>query len=115
MSSEGQQSVTSNNTTPSSNLFKVAATIIAITAVILALYNPLKTAFLRQLPKTQTVALYNTTKPTMASASPLEIVKRPCNARGHPDHTITAGSIPSTHSHLRTTTTLAMRTSGPFA
>jgi redox-sensitive bicupin YhaK (pirin superfamily) len=87
MSSKEQQSVTSNNTTASSNLFKVAATIIAITAVILAFYNPLKTAFLRQLPKTQTAALSNTTKRTMATTtSPLKIVKRPWNARGHADH-----------------------------
>ncbi|KAM0709132.1 hypothetical protein Q7P35_003168 [Cladosporium inversicolor] len=87
MSSKIQQSVTSNNTTASSNLFKVAATIIAITAVILAFYNPLKTAFLRQLPRTQTAALSNTTKRTMATTtSPLKIVKRPWNARGHADH-----------------------------
>ncbi|GAB7332097.1 hypothetical protein MBLNU13_g03982t1 [Cladosporium sp. NU13] len=87
MSSKEQQSVTSNNTTASSNLFKVAATIIAITAVILAFYNPLKTAFLRQLPKTQTATLFNTTKRTMATTtSPLKIVKRPWNARGHADH-----------------------------
>lgn len=87
MSSKEQQSVTSNNTTASSNLFKLAATIIAITAVILAFYSPLKTAFLRQLPKTQTAALSNTTKRTMATTtSPLKIVKRPWNARGHADH-----------------------------
>ena len=87
MSPKEQQSVTSNNTTASGNLFKVAATIIAITAVILAFYNPLKTAFLRQLPKTQTAALSNTTKRTMATTtSPLKIVKRPWNARGHADH-----------------------------
>lgn len=87
MSSKEQQSVTSNNTTASGNLFKVAATIVAITAVILAFYNPLKTAFLRQLPKTQTAALSNTTKRTMATTtSPLKIVKRPWNARGHADH-----------------------------
>lgn len=87
MSSKEHQSVTSNNTTTSSNLFKVAATIIAITAVILAFYNPLKTAFLRQHPKTQTAALSNTTKRTMAiSTSPLKIIKRPWNARGHADH-----------------------------
>lgn len=87
MSSKEQQSVTSNNTTASGNLFKVAATIIAITAVILALYNPLKTAFQRQLPRTQTAALSNTTKRTMTTTtSPLKIVKRPWNARGHADH-----------------------------
>jgi redox-sensitive bicupin YhaK (pirin superfamily) len=87
MSSKEQQSVTSNTTTASSNLFKVAATIVAITAVILAFYNPLKTAFLRQLPKTQTAAISNTTKRTMATTtSPLKIVKRPWNARGHADH-----------------------------
>lgn len=87
MSSKEQQSVTSNNTTAPSNLFKAAATIIAIAAVILAFYNPLKTAFLRQLPKTQTAALSNTTKRTMATTtSALKIVKRPWNARGHADH-----------------------------
>lgn len=86
MSSKEQQPVTSNTTT-SSNLFKVAATIVAIAAVILALYNPLKTAFLRQLPKSQTAALSNTTKRTMASStSPLKIVKRPWDARGHANH-----------------------------
>ena len=87
MSSKEQQPVISNNTTASGNPFKVAATIIAITAVILAFYNPLKTAFLRQLPKTQTAALSNTTRRTMATTtSPLKIVKRPWNARGHADH-----------------------------
>lgn len=87
MSSKEQQSVTSNNNTASSKLFKVAATIIAITAVILAFYSPLKTAFLRQLPKTQTAAISNTTKRTMSTTtSPLKIVKRPWNARGHADH-----------------------------
>ena len=87
MSSKEQQSITSNNTTASSNLFKAAATIIAIAAVTLAFYNPLKTAFLRQLPKTQTAALSNTTKRTMATTtSALKIVKRPWNARGHADH-----------------------------
>jgi redox-sensitive bicupin YhaK (pirin superfamily) len=86
MSSKEQQPVTSNNA-PSSNLFKVAATIIALAAVILALYNPLKTAFLRQTPKSQTAPLLNTTKRTMATInSPLKIVKRPWNARGHADH-----------------------------
>lgn len=84
MSSKEQQPVTTN-TTPSNNLFKVAATVIAIAAVILALYNPLKTAFLRQLPKSQTAALSNTTKRTMAT-SPLKIVKRPWDARGHANH-----------------------------
>jgi len=84
MSSKEQQPVSSNT---SSNLFKVAATVIAIAAVILAFYNPLKTAFLRQLPKSQLAALSNTSKRTMATTtSPLKIVKRPWNARGHADH-----------------------------
>lgn len=87
MSSKEQQSVTSNNATTSTNLFKLAATIVAIAAVILAFYNPLKTAFLRQLPKSQTAAISNSTKRTMATTtSPLKIVKRPWNSRGHADH-----------------------------
>jgi redox-sensitive bicupin YhaK (pirin superfamily) len=84
MSSKEQQPVSSNT---SSNLFKVAATVIALAAVILAFYNPLKTAFLKQLPKSQTAALSNPTKRTMSTTtSPLKIVKRPWNARGHADH-----------------------------
>ena len=77
----------SNTTTPSNNLFKLAATLVAIAAVILAFYNPLKNAFFRQLPKTQTAAFSNTTTRTMAtSASNLKIQKRPWNGRGHADH-----------------------------
>ena len=77
----------SNTNTPSNNLFKLAATLIAIVAVILAFYNPLKNAFLRQLPKTQAVAFSNTTTRAMAtSTSPLKIQKRPWNGRGHADH-----------------------------
>jgi redox-sensitive bicupin YhaK (pirin superfamily) len=84
MSSKEQQPVTSNT---SSNFFRVAATVIAITAVILAFYNPLKTAFLRHLPKSQTAALSNTTTRTMATTtSPLKIVKRPWDSRGHANH-----------------------------
>jgi len=79
---------TSNNnnttTTPSNNLFKLAATLVAIVAVILAFYNPLKNAFLKQLPKTHTAAFSNTT--TRAMSSPLKIQKRPWNGRGHADH-----------------------------
>lgn len=86
MSSKEQQPITGSTTT-SSNLFKVAATIVAIAAVILAFYNPLKTAFLRQLPKSQTAALSITTKRTMASTTtPMKIVKRPWDSRGAANH-----------------------------
>jgi hypothetical protein len=77
-----------HTTTPSNNLFKLAATLVAIVAVILAFYNPLKNALLRQLPKTQTAAFSNTTttRAMATSASPLKIQKRPWNGRGHADH-----------------------------
>jgi hypothetical protein len=123
----------SNTTAPSNNLFKVAATLVAIVAVILAFYNPLKNAFLRQLPKTHTAAFSNTTTRAMStSASPLKIQKRPWNSRGHADHGTfssssfqpiasttnpnpQAGSTPSTPSASPATTTPNTKTSAPCA
>jgi len=94
MSSKQQPDITttssSNTNTTPNNLFKVAATLVAILAVILAFYNPLKNAFLRQLPRTQTAAIANTTATTTramaTSAAPFKVQKRPWNARGHADH-----------------------------
>lgn len=85
MSLKSQQPIVSNAHT-SSNTFKVLATLVAIAAVILAFYNPIKNAFLRQLPKAQTAQLTQATHRTMATAPNLKITKRPWNARGHADH-----------------------------
>jgi len=103
MSSKQHPGTTTNSsnatiTTPSNNLFKAAATLVAIVAVILAFYNPLKNAFLRQLPKHQTAAISNTTATTTramaTSAAPFKIHKRPWNARGHADHGTSLNSPP---------------------
>jgi len=124
---------TGNNTTAqSNNTFKLAATLVAIIAVILAFYNPLKNAFFRQLPKTQSAALSNTTRTMATSASNLKIQKRPWNGRGHadhgkfhslptpnqhtkPTHFPQAGSTPSTPSPSPPTTTPNTKTSAPCA
>ncbi|KAM0712381.1 hypothetical protein Q7P37_011476 [Cladosporium fusiforme] len=88
MSSKPQQPSIVNNAQTSSNTIKVIATLVAITAVILAFYNPIKTAFLRQLPKAQTATITQAAHRTMATnaSSNLKITKRPWNARGRADH-----------------------------
>lgn len=86
MSSKEQQPISTSAQQPN-NLYKVLATIVAITAVILALYNPIKTAFLRQLPKSQTAPIVQGAKRTMATTnSNLKITPRRWNTRGHADH-----------------------------
>ncbi|KAL1585435.1 hypothetical protein WHR41_05678 [Cladosporium halotolerans] len=69
----------------SNNSFRIIATLVAIAAVILAFYQPVKTAFLRQLPKSQTAPLIQRSKMSTTNSN-LKIVKRPWNARGHADH-----------------------------
>ena len=86
MSSKEQQPVSPSSPQPN-NLYKVIATVVAIAAVILALYNPIKTAFFRQLPKSHTSPIVQGAKRTMATTiSNLTIKPRRWNARGHADH-----------------------------
>ncbi|RMY84442.1 hypothetical protein D0861_06947 [Hortaea werneckii] len=73
--------------------FKTAATAIAILAVILAFYAPLRTAMNRQITRSSShLAATTPLKRTMTTStsngttSPLKITKRPWNARGHADH-----------------------------
>ena len=75
---------------------KTAATLIAVLAVILALYSPLRTGLTHQLSNLVSRTTPQITKRTMATttttAAPsippaaLKITKRPWNARGHADH-----------------------------
>ena len=98
MSTKEQQSSTGVQA-PSTLSFKTAATLVALLAIILALYSPLKSALTKQLPKsffsaTSSTTLFNRTMATTTTTinSPngttqnLKINKRPWNARGHADH-----------------------------
>ncbi|RMY97049.1 hypothetical protein D0862_08253 [Hortaea werneckii] len=77
--------------------FKTAATGIAILAVILAFYAPVRTAITRQIPRPSSHlaatptsffkrAMTTNNTNTSGTASRLKITKRPWNARGHADH-----------------------------
>ncbi|KAI7371270.1 hypothetical protein KC336_g20801, partial [Hortaea werneckii] len=73
--------------------FKTAATAIAILAVILAFYAPLRTAITRQITRSSSHLAATTpfkrpmtTNTSNGTTPPLKITKRPWNARGHADH-----------------------------
>lgn len=68
--------------------FKTAATVVAILAVILALYNPLRSGLSRasQFSNINSKRAMATTTSTANGTSNLKITKRPWNARGHADH-----------------------------
>ncbi|KAI4782646.1 RmlC-like cupin [Aureobasidium sp. EXF-3400] len=77
-SSENTQS------TSSTSNFKTFAFVVGIAAITVALFTPLRTNLTTFLSaKTATPALQRTMSST---TSPLKIVKRPWNARGHADH-----------------------------
>ncbi|GAB1742810.1 hypothetical protein NU219Hw_g8520t1 [Hortaea werneckii] len=73
--------------------FKAAATGIAILAVILAFYAPVRTAITRQIPRPSSRLTASTsfkramtTNNNTNGTTSLQITKRPWNARGHADH-----------------------------
>lgn len=74
--------------------FRTVATLVAIAAVILAFYTPLRSAIARQLPKPLSSSTPVLSRRTMATTTAtasgtdnkLNITKRPWNARGHADH-----------------------------
>ncbi|WPG98656.1 Hypothetical protein R9X50_00144900 [Acrodontium crateriforme] len=100
MYSSKQQHPSSSSTTQSQQpnplfSFKTAATLIAVLAIILAFYTPLRhgattrlTSFLsRNTTPISKRAMATTSSTTAQSTSPaLKITKRPWNARGHADH-----------------------------
>lgn len=78
---------------PSNSHFRTVATLVAIAAVILAFYTPLRSALARQLPKSLSSTTPAVPRRTMATTTAtangtgnLNITKRPWNARGHADH-----------------------------
>lgn len=91
MSSSQKHSTTQNNQSTASFPLKTTATLIALLAVILALYSPLRSAF-PQLSKASAPITSLAQKRAMAttatngSSNKLQITKRPWNQRGHADH-----------------------------
>lgn len=88
---QAQQNTTTTTRSQIPAILKAAATLVAIVAVILAFYSPLRTALSKQIPrlsKISTPAISTATR-NMTShgpAPPLKVVKRPWNERGHADH-----------------------------
>lgn len=90
MSSRNPQDTASS----SSSHFRTVATLVAIAAVTLAFYTPLRSAIARQLPKPLSSSTPVVSRRTMATTTAtasgtdnkLNITKRPWNARGHADH-----------------------------
>lgn len=72
--------------------FKAAATAVAILAIVLAFYPPIRAAFARQASKSSATSPSIVSRRAMATtasngtSAPLKITKRPWNARGHADH-----------------------------
>jgi len=93
MSSKADQQ-SASSPSQASYAFKATATIVAILAVVLAFYSPLRSVLTQQLSKLSSSTTTTVSKRTMAAtnghtngtASPLKITKRPWNARGHADH-----------------------------
>ena len=95
MSSEAHQQSTSVAPPPSSVSlwFKAAATLVAILAIALALYSPLRMGISRQIfsrltsqPATPVASKHTMATNGVNGTSPLKVTKRPWNARGHADH-----------------------------
>lgn len=91
MSSTKENSTSSNNIqTTASFPIKTAATLIAILAVILALYSNTLRSIFPKIPKAAAPAptslAQKRTMATNGTSSNLKITKRPWNARGHADH-----------------------------
>lgn len=87
MSSEEDTTATANQQQTSAFSFKAAATLVAVLAITLALYTPLRAA-LSKLGNTSTLTQRTmaTTTATTNGTSNMKITKRPWNARGHADH-----------------------------
>lgn len=67
------------------------AAFVAISTIILALCTPFRTIILNLLPRSTSLsplrcAMSTTTATQVAGSSPLNVTKRPWNARGHADH-----------------------------
>lgn len=100
MSSKDRQPATAQETATATSFpvsFKTAATLVALLAVILALYTtPLKTVLprvysaspplLSSVAKRAMATATTTSTAANGTSSPLKITKRPWNQRGHADH-----------------------------
>ncbi|KAK3670799.1 hypothetical protein LTR78_009243 [Recurvomyces mirabilis] len=91
MSSKDQPQQNTTTTSQIPSILKAVATLVAIVAVILAFYSPLRTALSKQIPRLSKLSpavssTANRTMTTHGPAPPLKVVKRPWNERGHADH-----------------------------